>query len=171
MFSKKNEKPFLNKRDQISYTDDSLDFYNYAEAMLFDKNIILTFKQITPAGTVKQRKLIMSGIVAKVIAETFIEPLKDYKKFEGEIDKYNVDFYNTHDNDIQSLDETLLYIHDFEVAFSQIAFLLQFEQDTAFEDVYYEAFIVNPELAVYLKDILDDVVNQYEDNFGEIELD
>lgn len=171
MFSKKNEKPFLNKRDQISYTDDSLDFYNYAEAMLFDKNIILTFKQITPAGTVKQRKLVMSGIVAKVIAETFIEPLKDYKKFEGEIDKYNVDFYNTHDNDIQSLDETLLYIHDFEVAFSQIAFLLQFEQDTAFEDVYYEAFIVNPELVVYLKDILDDVVNQYEDNFGEIELD
>lgn len=171
MFSKKNEKPFLNKRDQISYTDDSLDFYNYAEAMLFDKNIILTFKQITPAGTVKQRKLVMSGIVAKVIAETFIEPLKDYKKFEGETDKYNVDFYNTHDNDIQSLDETLLYIHDFEVAFSQIAFLLQFEQDTAFEDVYYEAFIVNPELAVYLKDILDDVVNQYEDNFGEIELD
>lgn len=171
MFSKKNEKPFLNKRDQISYTDDSLDFYNYAEAMLFDKNIILTFKQITPAGTVKQRKLVMSGIVAKVIAETFIEPLKDYKKFEGEIDKYNVDFYNTHDNDIQSLDETLLYIHDFEVAFSQIAFLLQFEQDIAFEDVYYEAFIVNPELAVYLKDILDDVVNQYEDNFGEIELD
>lgn len=171
MFSKKNEKPFLNKRDQISYTDDSLDFYNYAEAMLFDKNIILTFKQITPAGTVKQRKLVMSGIVAKVIAETFIEPLKDYKKFEGEIDKYNVDFYNTHDNDIQSLDETLLYIHDFEVAFSQIAFLLQFEQDTAFEDVYYEEFIVNPELAVYLKDILDDVVNQYEDNFGEIELD
>lgn len=171
MFSKKNEKPFLNKRDQISYTDDSLDFYNYAEAMLFDKNIILTFKQITPAGTVKQRKLVMSGIVAKVIAETFIEPLKDYKEFEGEIDKYNVDFYNTHDNDIQSLDETLLYIHDFEVAFSQIAFLLQFEQDTAFEDVYYESFIVNPELAVYLKDILDDVVNQYEDNFGEIELD
>ncbi|UTH17354.1 DUF3467 domain-containing protein [Macrococcus epidermidis] len=171
MFSKKSEKPFLNKRDQISYTDDSLDFYNYAEVILFDKNIILTFKQITPAGTVKQRKLVMSGIVAKVIAETFIEPLKDYKKFEGEIDKYNVDFYNTHDNDIQSLDETLLYIHDFEVAFSQIAFLLQFEQDTAFEDVYYEAFIVNPELAVYLKDILDDVVNQYEDNFGEIELD
>ncbi|TDM42247.1 hypothetical protein ETI10_03890 [Macrococcoides goetzii] len=171
MFSKKNDKPFLNKRDQISYTDDSLDFYNYAEATLFDKNVILTFKQITPVGTVKQRKLVMSGIVAKVIAETFIEPLKDYKKFEGEIDRYNVDFYNTHDNDIQTLDETLLYIHDFEVAFSQIAFLLQFEQDTAFEDVYYEAFIVNPELAVYLKDILDGVVNQYEDNFGEIELD
>lgn len=171
MFSKKNDKPFLNKRDQISYTDDSLDFYNYAEATLFDKNVILTFKQITPEGTVKQRKLVMSGIVAKVIAETFIEPLKDYKNFEGEIDRYNVDFYNTHDNDIQTLDETLLYIHDFEVAFSQIAFLLQFEQDTAFEDVYYEAFIVNPELAVYLKDILDDVVNQYEDNFGEIELD
>ncbi|TDM47818.1 hypothetical protein ETI06_03640 [Macrococcoides goetzii] len=171
MFSKKNDKPFLNKRDQISYTDDSLDFYNYAEATLFDKNVILTFKQITPVGTVKQRKLVMSGIVAKVIAETFIEPLKDYKKFEGEIDRYNVDFYNTHDNDIQTLDETLLYIHDFEVAFSQIAFLLQFEQDTAFEDVYYEAFIVNPELAVYVKDILDGVVNQYEDNFGEIELD
>lgn len=44
MISKKNEKPFLNKRDQISYTDNALDFYNYAEAMLFDKNVILTFK-------------------------------------------------------------------------------------------------------------------------------
>lgn len=171
MFSKKNEKPFLNKRDQISYTDNALDFYNYAEAMLFDKNVILTFKQITPAGTVKQRKLVMSGIVAKVIANTFVEPLKDYKKFEGEIDRYNVDFYNTHDNNSQTLDETLLYIHDFEIAFSQIAFLLQFEQDTAFEDVYYEAFIVNPELAVYLKEILDDVVYQFEGKFGVIELD
>lgn len=138
MFSKKNEKPFLNKRDQISYTDNALDFYNYAEAMLFDKNVILTFKQITPAGTVKQRKLVMSGIVAKVIAETFIDPLKDYNKFEGEIDRYNVDFYNTHDNNSQTLDET---------------------------------FIVNPELAVYLKEILDDVVYQFEVKFGVIELD
>lgn len=138
MFSKKNEKPFLNKRDQISYTDNALDFYNYAEAMLFDKNVILTFKQITPAGTVKQRKLVMSGIVAKVIAETFIDPLKDYNKFEGEIDRYNVDFYNTHDNNSQTLDE---------------------------------AFIVNPELAVYLKEILDDVVYQFEGKFGVIELD
>lgn len=170
MFSKKNDKPFLNKRDQISYTDNSLDFYNYTEATLFDKNVILTFKQITPVGTVKQRKLVMSGIVAKVIAETFIEPLKDYKKFEGEIDRYNVDFFRTHDNNIHTLDETLLYIHDFEIAFSQIAFLLQFEQDTAFEDVYYEAIIVNPELAVYLKEMLDDVVNQFEDKYGEIEL-
>lgn len=170
MFSKKDKKIFSNN-EEITYTKDALDFYNYGSVEIFDKNIILTFKQVTPVGTVKQRKLVMSGIVAKVIAETFNEPLKDYKKFEGEIDNYQYDFYQANDYHENTLPETLLYVHDFEIRFSQIAFLLIFEQDAAFDEVYQESFIVNPEFAVYIKEILDDAVLKYESKFGYITID